>query len=606
MPKNKRSAVLDTKTKRLGLAIGKEHPEPLDNGCYLIYYRSAVEQAGSWRGRWYNPETRKKLRTVFGTADDYNPADGIKFLEYKDAKAAAEKWFKKCGKRANQEADGEELPEGKWTVNDALTYYFTDAKKTRKKAANAESDEAKANVNTRPVLGPIFVEKLTTTRIKKWHWDLADRGRVKTGWGVGGSGEVTILAAPSTPEEKRRRKVSANKELARFKAAMNFCVEEGKLDPDHTPWALVKAFGKVNKSRVRFLSVEEQTLLINACSPGFRPFVIGALITGARYSELAATRVSDLTLEPGKGALSVNGENTKTSKSRSIWLTEEGEEFFRRLVAGKASTDLVFTHAEAEPVRRIGPRFRVAFLGTTVTLSSNEVKILEILVKNNGAGVRYETLQAMWPQDPHRRRRVTGTIAQLKAKLVWVKATFQGTRWAITFTMAEPQLLEFLGPTPNRRAAFEEDDGWRADDAKYPLAKALDKAEIEALTFHELRHSYASDLVNRGVPLIVVARQLGHSDTQMVEKHYGHLCKTAEQRMIREGGKVLGLLESVPKIQPFQVPGGNPLRRKVLTPDFEEITPFTMNPIQKRVFTADSVVITPVPASLIRGSKKSS
>jgi integrase len=42
-------------------------------------------------------------------------------------------------------------------------------------------------------------------------------------------------------------------------------------------------------------------------------------------------------------------------------------------------------------------------------------------------------------------------------------------------------------------------------------------------TLHALRHTYCSHLVQQGVPLLFVAYALGHSDTRMVEKHYGHL-----------------------------------------------------------------------------------
>lgn len=41
--------------------------------------------------------------------------------------------------------------------------------------------------------------------------------------------------------------------------------------------------------------------------------------------------------------------------------------------------------------------------------------------------------------------------------------------------------------------------------------------------FHTLRHSYASQLVEDGTPLSIVARQLGHASTMMVDKVYGHL-----------------------------------------------------------------------------------
>ena len=41
-----------------------------------------------------------------------------------------------------------------------------------------------------------------------------------------------------------------------------------------------------------------------------------------------------------------------------------------------------------------------------------------------------------------------------------------------------------------------------------------------AISFHTLRHTYASLMVMDGVPLIVVARNLGHSGTRMVTSSY--------------------------------------------------------------------------------------
>ncbi len=43
------------------------------------------------------------------------------------------------------------------------------------------------------------------------------------------------------------------------------------------------------------------------------------------------------------------------------------------------------------------------------------------------------------------------------------------------------------------------------------------------VSFHELRHTYASMLAMRGVPLQVIATALGHSDTRMTMRHYAHL-----------------------------------------------------------------------------------
>jgi integrase len=46
------------------------------------------------------------------------------------------------------------------------------------------------------------------------------------------------------------------------------------------------------------------------------------------------------------------------------------------------------------------------------------------------------------------------------------------------------------------------------------IREACEAARIEpAISFHILRHTYASRLAMRGVPLNVIASQLGHSDT---------------------------------------------------------------------------------------------
>jgi hypothetical protein len=47
----------------------------------------------------------------------------------------------------------------------------------------------------------------------------------------------------------------------------------------------------------------------------------------------------------------------------------------------------------------------------------------------------------------------------------------------------------------------------------------------------------------RGVPLAVIAAQLGHSDTRMVEKHYGHLSPSYVAYTVRAAFGSLGLVE---------------------------------------------------------------
>lgn len=55
--------------------------------------------------------------------------------------------------------------------------------------------------------------------------------------------------------------------------------------------------------------------------------------------------------------------------------------------------------------------------------------------------------------------------------------------------------------------------------------QACERAKIKPMGIHQLRHTWASLSVMGGMPLMVVARNMGHASTAMVEKHYGHLAE---------------------------------------------------------------------------------
>src|SRR4029077_8857170 len=68
---------------------------------------------------------------------------------------------------------------------------------------------------------------------------------------------------------------------------------------------------------------------------------------------------------------------------------------------------------------------------------------------------------------------------------------------------------------------------WLADHQSDPMRDTNKRARISpAINFHGLRHTWASHSVMNGMPLLVVAKNLGHSTTRMVEKHYGHLASS--------------------------------------------------------------------------------
>jgi integrase len=82
---------------------------------------------------------------------------------------------------------------------------------------------------------------------------------------------------------------------------------------------------------------------------------------------------------------------------------------------------------------------------------------------------------------------------------------------------------------------------WGPAHQQRPMAEAVARARISPpASFHSLRHTWASLCAMAGVPLMVIAKNLGHADTQMVQRHYAHLAPSYEAEAIRAGAPVFG------------------------------------------------------------------
>jgi integrase len=95
---------------------------------------------------------------------------------------------------------------------------------------------------------------------------------------------------------------------------------------------------------------------------------------------------------------------------------------------------------------------------------------------------------------------------------------------------------------------FRRDDGrlWGPSHQQRPLEQASKVAKLDPpATFHILRHTYASSLAMRGVPMGVIAAQLGHSDTRMTEKHYAHLSPSYVADTVRAALPGLGIIDEM-------------------------------------------------------------
>ena len=115
--------------------------------------------------------------------------------------------------------------------------------------------------------------------------------------------------------------------------------------------------------------------------------------------------------------------------------------------------------------------------------------------------------------------------------VVWFSALVKGRDGAET-------LFRHTGV---ERVTRDEGDDWMPYDQRDRMERAYKAAGILKVTFHELRHTYASHLILRGMPLLYVASQLGHRDTRMVERHYGHLVPSAVAKAVKKHAPKMGI-----------------------------------------------------------------
>jgi integrase len=174
------------------------------------------------------------------------------------------------GEALKMEASGSDPLPSTYTVTDALREYLAWYKAHKKPYAYHQA-ELKAQGSILPVLGEIPVAELTPKRLRQWLEGLVTQPpRLRTG---------------------------------RFS----------------------------NAPKVRYLSIDESTRLINACEPDFRPLAQAALLTGCRYGELVGMVCHDF--NPDAGCVTVR--ESKSGKPRHVPLTEEGQRFFERSTAGR-------------------------------------------------------------------------------------------------------------------------------------------------------------------------------------------------------------------------------------------------------------------------------
>ena len=114
--------------------------------------------------------------------------------------------------------------------------------------------------------------------------------------------------------------------------------------------------------------------------------------------------------------------------------------------------------------------------------------------------------------------------------------------------------VEITAGRPKSTLAFLRPDGqpWGRSHQQRPLSDACKRATITpAVSFHVLRHTHASFLAMKGVPIPVIAQQLGHADTRITSRHYAHLASSYVAETIRAAFPTLGINEA-PIVEPMK------------------------------------------------------
>lgn len=417
MARRVRDKGLETREARKALAArGKPYYRAIGQRLHIGYRKGRT--GGRWVMRSYR--NSKYVVATIADADDVLDADGIAVLNFWQAQERVRQLYADLQSQPLAQA-------GPYTVADAVVEYLDWITSRGKPTADTRQ---RAEAFILPSMGELEVAKLTTAVIRKWLRDLAETpARLRT---AKGAQQPRLREKSDDPEAVRRRRATANRTLTVLKAALNRAWRESEHKgqvPSDAAWRRVEPFEDVDAARIRFLTVAEAQRLINACEPQFRKLVQAALQTGARYSELAALKVSDF--DPNNHTVFI--QTSKSGKSRHIELTDEGVAFFVSVTQGRGGNETIFL---------------------------------------NVAGVQF-----------------------------------------------------------------------RKSHQSRPMAAACEHGKIEPLIgFHGLRHTWASLAVMGGMPLMVVAKNLGHSDTRMVEKHYGHMRRDYVKKVINDHAPRYGLV----------------------------------------------------------------
>jgi integrase len=318
-------------------------------GLALGYRRGVL--GGHWLVRMQDREMAPPRRQVgVGRADDLRDhgklePDGVKILDFRQAVSKAKAIFR--GVPASHWIDPEAMKTD-LQVKHAVRNYLGWMELHRERSWPRSYQMAECHIlNTS--LAEIVLKSLETENITNWHFAIAESMKMtRAGRSNMGGKRIPLGDTPELKAARCARKSTANRVLGILKAALTYQRRQRRdSTPDEATWRDVENFVDAGVTSDRFLTVEEQLKLVDACGPGIKELVEGALVTGVRYSDLAGLRVKDVLVDLGILRLlhSKQGKN----KPVNLPLVREAIEYFKIQVQGRRPGDYVFTKEDGSP-----------------------------------------------------------------------------------------------------------------------------------------------------------------------------------------------------------------------------------------------------------------
>ncbi|HEY4215005.1 MAG TPA: tyrosine-type recombinase/integrase [Steroidobacteraceae bacterium] len=266
-------------------------------------FRKVGDDKGYWIARMRPDESSAKY--------EYEPLGEAKTaFGWDEAKAAAEAWFR-------LRTEGVKTDEVQ--IVEAACRAYVNERRTSKGEDCAHDAEKRFE---RTVYGKAFgaqrLEKLRAATVREWRDSL----------------DLKPAAASRT--------------LTALKAAINLAVRE-----KHAPAALalelrlVKPLPGGKRRRDLFLDRSQRRKLLSVTKGALHDLIEGIALTGARAGELIKATVSQFDAH-SKSMTFISGKGNDGPRSRTVPLSPPAAALLKRLAAGKAATDRLFTRDDGQ------------------------------------------------------------------------------------------------------------------------------------------------------------------------------------------------------------------------------------------------------------------